>query len=263
MKYVIVTGATGAIGPEICKALAAEGYGLILACRDYHKAEALTRQLPKTTKVIFLQLDLTDVDKVHKAAAELPRLIPANDSVAGLINNAGVMASEYIISSSGHEIDMSVNYLNTRLWTRLILQSGLLSKGASIVFTTSLTRHLQRGTDMPKECSNPKRFSRLGTYGASKRALTFYAAALSRKLRPKGIYVNCADPGIVNSGMITMNRWFDPITDIIFRPFIRSPRKGAVPALRAFEAGLHKQSGLIFCMRRIHPLPSESPIELQ
>lgn len=254
MQYVIVTGATGAIGSEICRALALEGYGLILACRDYKKADTLARTLPKDTTATFLRLDLADSHAVHQAVAELPRLVPVTDTIAAVINNAGIMAPAYTLSPQGREMDMTVNYLNTRLWTRLLLQSGLIASGAAIVFTTSLTRHMMRGTAIPPEAT-PQHFSRLKAYGASKRALTIYASQLAETLRPLHIAVNCADPGIVDSGMITMHKWFDPITDLVFRPLIRTPRKGAVPALRALHAGLEGKSGAIYCLRAIHPLP--------
>jgi hypothetical protein len=45
-----------------------------------------------------------------------------------------------------------------------------------------------------------------------------------------------ADPGIVNSNMIHMNRWFDPLADIFFRPFCNNPQKGAIPALNALQS---------------------------
>lgn len=255
MQYVIVTGATGAIGSEICRNLAQRGYGLILAFRNHEKAEALAASLPPNNSSVFLQLDLADSDSVHKAAAELPRLIPSDHSLKALINNAGVMASEYKKTPSGRELDMTVNYHNTVLWTKLLLQTGLMTEGSAIVFTTSLTRHLHRGTAIPKE-SDQSNFSRLRTYGASKRAITLYAANLHKELSPREIYVNCADPGIVDTGMITMQKWFDPITDILFRPLIRSPRKGAQPALRALDAALKGQGGRIFCRHTSHPLPS-------
>ena len=42
-----------------------------------------------------------------------------------------------------------------------------------------------------------------------------------------------ADPGIVDTDMIRLDRWFDPLTDIFFRPFCNSPARGARPAVNA------------------------------
>lgn len=75
-----------------------------------------------------------------------------------------------------------------------------------------------------------RKYSQLGNYALSKRALIYFCVALSRRT---GIKVNMADPGIVNTNMIRMDRWFDPLTDLIFRPICYSPEKGARPAVNA------------------------------
>ena len=52
--------------------------------------------------------------------------------------------------------------------------------------------------------------------------------------------------GIVSTDIITMHMWFDPLTDIFFRPFIRTPRQGAATAIRLLldeEAG--KRTGTL------------------
>lgn len=74
-------------------------------------------------------------------------------------------------------------------------------------------------------------FWRIPIYSNTKLALTLFTIALSKKVKEKGIIVNAADPGIVSTKIITMHMWFDPLTDIFFRPFIRTPRQGAATAI--------------------------------
>lgn len=62
-------------------------------------------------------------------------------------------------------------------------------------------------------------------------ALTLFTIELAERVKDKEIVVNAADPGIVSTDIITMHMWFDPLTDILFRPFIRTPRKGAATAV--------------------------------
>jgi len=38
-----------------------------------------------------------------------------------------------------------------------------------------------------------------------------------------------------------MHRWFDPLADLFFRPFTKSPAKGAQPALNALAANCSLQ----------------------
>ena len=44
------------------------------------------------------------------------------------------------------------------------------------------------------------------------------------------------DPGIVNSRILRLGRWFDPVTDILFRPFCKSPERGVLPAISALSS---------------------------
>ena len=54
---------------------------------------------------------------------------------------------------------------------------------------------------------------------------------LAKRTKVAGISVNAADPGVVSTPIIRMKAWFDPLTDIFFRPFIRTPRQGAKTAI--------------------------------
>lgn len=248
-----MTGATGAIGGHICRRLALKGFGVVLACRNLTRGAETAASLPEASAPLVLPLDLASEEGARAGAMALRAMLPDGDTIAGVVNNAGTMAHSFSLTADGHETDMAVNCINTMIWTRALLDLGLLRSGGSIVFTTSLTRYLGSGKNMPKEPTAAD-FSQLGSYGRSKRALTIRAAALCRKLEPQGIGVNCADPGVVDSGMITMHRWFDPLSDIFFRPFIRKPSAGAIPAVRALEAGLQGSTGHIYCLRRTHKL---------
>jgi NAD(P)-dependent dehydrogenase (short-subunit alcohol dehydrogenase family) len=63
-------------------------------------------------------------------------------------------------------------------------------------------------------------------------ALLLFTLSLAKRLEGTGIAVNAADPGVVSTPIISMHMWFDPLTDIFFRPFIRTPRQGADTAIR-------------------------------
>lgn len=240
--YTIVSGATGGIGRAICSFLASEGIPLVLACRSRDKAMQLMATLPPAKELPhrFVPLDLSDTQSIHRAAEEFSGL-----TLCGIINNAGTMRRNFGTDSSGRELTMAVNYHNTRLLNELLLPA--LPDNASVVLTTSITRLLpQPGGDNVDE----RHFGQLSTYAMSKRRLTEWAARFCAE-NPR-LRVNCADPGVVDSGMITMHRWYDPLADIFFRPLIRKPRQGAEPAIRAYFA---KGSGRIYCRFLSHPLP--------
>lgn len=241
-ETVILTGATGAIGTELARGILQRGYPLVLGCRNAQKAESLKAQLEKEfpgASISAVTLDLEREDSVRRFAESLP------DTPLILLNNAGVMRRTYAADPLGRELTIVVNYIHTRLLTDLLLATGRLKR---VVFTTSLTRFMYR----PFSCGETvteKDFHQLRTYGQSKRLITDYAARLHAEGR---VEVTCGDPGIVDTGMINMKRWYDPLADIFFRPFIRSPHHGAEPSLRA----LTSPPGYIYCRHRRHPLPA-------
>ena len=51
------------------------------------------------------------------------------------------------------------------------------------------------------------------------------------------MHVNLADPGIVASEMIDLGHWYDPLADVLFKPWCKSPQAGVRPALRALAEG--------------------------
>ncbi|MBQ7823667.1 MAG: oxidoreductase, partial [Bacteroidaceae bacterium] len=68
--------------------------------------------------------------------------------------------------------------------------------------------------------------------------------------------VNAADPGIVNTKMITMEQWFDPLTDILFRPFIKTAEQGAATAVHlALSDSLNLVSGCCYANCKPKRLP--------
>lgn len=245
--YVAVTGATGAIGREIVRGLLKEEHDVLLLCRNEKKmetlAEAMRQEYPDRNLRMNV-LNLGEEQSVRRCVREI-----ADIPLTGLINNAGVMNRRYIPDSQGRELTLAVNYHNTSLFSELLLSGHPELK--SVVFTTSMTRRLHRhyhGGDIPSV--TPEGFSQLGTYALSKRLLTDRAALLAARYPTRRI--NCADPGVVDSGMIHMDRWYDPLADRFFRPFIRTAAKGAEPSLRAFRTTL---TARIFCRHITYRLP--------
>lgn len=243
---VVLTGATGGIGHEIASELARTGIDMILPCRNETKFHALEQTLKAINPAVSLQfipLDLNRADSVREAAAMLK-----DTPLAGVLNNAGIMCRSFTLSPDGPETTLNVNYFNTRLLNELLLEQ--VKPGGALVFTTSLTRLFGVKKNLP-ETVTAATFSQLGTYALSKKLLTRYAMELAPRAKARGVKVNLCDPGVVDTGIIAMDRWFDPLADIFFRPFIRSAANGARPALRALFAPA-ADSPRIYTLRRTH-----------
>lgn len=229
-KWAIITGADGGMGTEITRAVAEAGYHIVMACYNPKKAETVCQRLRAETGNPNLEVMAIDLSSMSSVAAFAERILERGLPISLLMNNAGTMETGLHITDDGFERTVSVNYLGPYLLTRKLIPA--MACGARVVNMVSCTYAIGR-LDFPDFFRRGKKggFWRIPIYSNTKLALLLFTFKLSECLREKGITVNAADPGIVSTNIITMHQWFDPLTDIFFRPFIRTPRKGASTAI--------------------------------
>ncbi len=229
-KLAVITGADGGMGMEITRAVAAAGYKVIMACRDPEIAEEKRQLIMRETGNIALEIVPVNLASLSSTASFANELLQRGEAITLLMNNAGTMETRRCITEDGLERTVSVNYVAPYLLTRKLLP--LMGEGSRIVNMVSCTYAIGK-LDFPDFflCGKKGAFWRIPIYSNTKLALTLFTIALSKKVKEKGIIVNAADPGIVSTKIITMHMWFDPLTDIFFRPFIRTPRQGAATAI--------------------------------
>ena len=229
-KLAVITGADGGMGMEISRAGATAGYKVIMACRDPEIAEEKRQLIMRETGNIALEIVPVNLASLSSTASIANELLQRGEASTLLLYNAGTMETRRCITEDGLERTVSVNYVAPYLLTRKLLP--LMGKGSRIVNMVSCTYAIGK-LDFPDFFLRGKKgaFWRIPIYSNTKLALTLFTIALSKKVKEKGIIVNAADPGIVSTKIITMHMWFDPLTDIFFRPFIRTPRQGAATAI--------------------------------
>lgn len=245
MKLAIITGADGGMGTEITRAVATEGYKVIMACYHPEKAEKICRMLIRETGNPHIEVLGIDLSSLSSVAAFAEIILKRGEQITLLMNNAGTMGAKRRITEDGLERTVSVNYVAPYLLTRKLLP--LMGEGSRIISMVSCTYAIGH-LDFPDFFLRGRKgcFWRIPIYSNTKLALTLFTIALSGRVKDKGIVVNAADPGIVSTNIITMNMWFDPLTDLLFRPFIRTPKQGAATAIHLLldeDAG--KQTGTL------------------
>ncbi|MGI5828831.1 MAG: SDR family NAD(P)-dependent oxidoreductase [Bradymonadia bacterium] len=243
-SYTIITGASSGIGLALTKALAARNTPLILACRNLQKAEALKTELHSTAPILIEKLELSSFQSVIEFSQRVRRL-----RLHALVNNAGASYTQYTLSNDGYELSLATNCLAPSLLC-LALAEQLQNNGI-ILNTVSLTHRFGKIADTFPHIA-PKPYAQLKNYSNAKLALYLFTYKLWQQ-RGQSIRIHAYDPGIVNTGMISMKRWYDPLADVLFRPLIRKPQSAAKIAVRALE---HADSGLIFKSRSQTPMPS-------
>lgn len=228
MKNIIITGASGSVGAAATRALAQQGWHVIMACRDVNKGEIVRQEILSqnpSASIELRELEMSSRESIQRFADGLN-----GTTVDALFNNAGIKAHKYAESADGIEQDMAVNYIGPAMLTELILP--LIPNGGSIVNMVSLTCRFAK-LNINWRNRKAEDFSQLGFYSTSKLAFLYYSIGLAK--RNPQLNVNVSDPGIVNSNMISMGQWYDPLADIFFRPFIKTPEQGTVSSLNAIK----------------------------
>ena len=226
---ILITGATGSMGSAAAEILAGQGFPVLMACRNLDKAAAVRAAILSRIPQADLEIRQLDLSSLASVRAFADSVEPG--SVSALFNNAGIISKGYSTTRDGFENTLSVNYFGPWLLTQLLLDK--LPADARIVNMVSLTCRFVH-IDETSLCPGEKAFRQLGTYGCAKRALLSFSLELAR--RYPSLYVNLADPGVVASNMIDLGHWYDPLADILFKPFCKKPANGVRPALRALAS---------------------------
>lgn len=247
-RTVIVTGANGGMGSQAVEQLLKGGCSVIMACRTPWKAELKRASLLEKYPYADLKLMQLDLCVPESIAAFVNAIKEDGITVNALFNNAGVLAHEYVQTAEGYESTLATNLIGpARLINGLLTtkplnspaQPGLFAPDAQIVNMVSLACYTGRIND-DFFSHRDKKFHQIWRYSDSKLGFMLYSLELQGRLPSMGypgIQVDVADPGIVDTEMIRLGKWFDPLTDLIFRPLCNTPLRGATPAVNALQAG--------------------------
>jgi NAD(P)-dependent dehydrogenase (short-subunit alcohol dehydrogenase family) len=232
-RLAVVTGATGGIGVEIARGLAARGAELILPCRNPRKGAAVLASLPATAGARppqLVELDLADLDSVRRGAGEIAALA-AGRRIDLLVENAGVWPSRPTQTRQGHEQAFGVNVL-AHFALRRQLQRAELLRGARVVILTGDIYVLEASCTPDYRWQG--RQGGMHAYCRSKLGNLWIAAELTRRF-PE-LTVHAVHPGVVATNL---GGRAGAIGERLRRWITLSPEQGAqMPLCCATQDGL-------------------------
>jgi NADP-dependent 3-hydroxy acid dehydrogenase YdfG len=129
-KVAVITGASSGIGAATARALAGDGYRVVLGARRLERLEALAQELDGEA----IGLDVTDPESVSAFGAAVPRCDV-------LVNNAGGALGLEPLAQTDEERwrwMYEANVLGTMRMTRALLPSLVESGNGHIVAVTSI-----------------------------------------------------------------------------------------------------------------------------
>jgi retinol dehydrogenase-12 len=225
----LITGATDGIGKVTAAALARKGYAVVLAARNEAKAASVTREIVASTgnlDVDYLTADLRSLGQLHRLAETFTLRYPRLDV---LINNAGIIMPQRLLTEDGHETTFQVNYLAQFYLTHLLLNDLKRSPQGRVVNLSSSV--YRAGRFDPDNLQSQNRFSTIGTYAASKLCVLLFTIELAHRLESTGVTANAVHPGIVRTPMMRGAQGVFRAISYAALPFSLSPDKGAATSV--------------------------------
>lgn len=202
IAIVAITGATASgLGAQTAVYLAAAApAAIILLGRTESKSLSVVDEIKKvspTTTILFVTLDLSNFASIRSAATWLLE----DDSITHidcLINNAGIMAPPFALTSEGIESQFGSNHVGHFLLTNLLMPKILAARGgARIVNVTSSGYALGEVRFDDWNFDEGRKYEKWSGYGQSKTANILFTTELVRRLGKKGIESYAPHPGRV------------------------------------------------------------------
>ncbi|MEV4049961.1 SDR family NAD(P)-dependent oxidoreductase [Amycolatopsis sp. NPDC049688] len=230
-RVAVITGANTGLGFDTAKVLAERGATVVLAVRDVAKGKQAAARLGADADVTVQELDLSSLESVRSAAADLHATLPKVDL---LINNAGVMYPPRQTTRDGFELQFGTNHLGHFAFTGLLLDLLLPVEGSRVVTVASIAHRIRAAIhfdDLQWEHS----YDRVAAYGQAKLANLMFAYELQRRLAPHGTTASiAAHPGVARTELMrnspAVARALFPVVAPLFT---QSSERGALPILRA------------------------------
>jgi NAD(P)-dependent dehydrogenase (short-subunit alcohol dehydrogenase family) len=204
-RVAVVTGASSGLGKAAAMALARDGWRVIALGRDAKRSEAAAAEIGAAGKVDMLRANLSLMADAARVADEIAGL---TDRVHLLVNNAGGMAKEKIITAEGYEENFAGNHLGPFLLTQKLLP--LLKRAAQdapkgrvrIVNTSSDASEMIPRLNFD-DLQNLQNYSVGAAYCSAKLANVLHARALAQRLAGDGVIAHSFHPGTVDSNFIS------------------------------------------------------------
>ncbi|KAG8947718.1 hypothetical protein FRC04_010492 [Tulasnella sp. 424] len=223
-KVVIVTGGNSGVGQETIKRLLLKNAKVYMASRSRNLAEAAIHDLKEQTgkEAIFLELDLSSLEKVTRAANEFKS---KESQLHILFNSAATLGTPPDqLTDDGVDLQFGTNvlgpaHLTLLLIPELVAGAKTSSDGkARVVNTSSAAVYLNHSglldwkTLESDGAAERRKLGSVMLYNQSKYGVAAFSNELARRYADQGIISNALNPGAVRTRLFrrlgSFNEWF-------------------------------------------------------
>ncbi|XP_039033046.1 short-chain dehydrogenase TIC 32, chloroplastic-like isoform X2 [Hibiscus syriacus] len=199
----VIVGASSVIGAETARVHVVMGVRNVAAGKDVK--EAIVKEI-STAKVDAMELDLSSMESVRKFASDFSS---SGRPLNLLINNAGIMATPFMLSKDNIELQFATNHIGHFLLTHLLLDTmkktarARKREGRIINVSSEAHRYTYKEGILFDKINDQSGYSSFAAYGQSKLANVLHANELARRLKEDGadITANSLHPGTIATNL--------------------------------------------------------------
>jgi NAD(P)-dependent dehydrogenase (short-subunit alcohol dehydrogenase family) len=204
-RVAVVTGASSGIGKAAAKSLAARGWHVIAHGRDPERTATAETEIRSAaapgTRVDMLRGDLALLSDTARLAKEIERL---TDNLHVMLNNAGGVRNQLVITPEGNEATFAGNHLGHFLLTNRLmplLRATAASSEPGTVRVLSVTSDGHEGCPGLEwdDLQQLRAWSSGKSYCVAKLCNVLFTRELARRGAVHGIIANAVHPGVVAS----------------------------------------------------------------
>lgn len=191
-KTILVTGASSGIGRATALEISKAGAQVIITGRNEERLKEVHSLLSNTdSQPGYIIADMHTDDDIESLVESCPKL-------DGVFLNAGISINVPIAFITREKLSemFEINTFAPILLTRMLVKKKKLNKGASLVYTASVSGN--NTVTVAHEM-----------YSATKTAITGFMRNVALDLAAKGIRANAVNPGMVNTPMVHSGKYTD------------------------------------------------------
>jgi len=199
-RTVFITGANSGLGQETARAMASRGAHVIMAGRDQDKLDEAVAAIQaghSKAQIDTITVDLGSLENIRAATSRARQRFQKIDL---LINNAGVMATPFLHTADGFEMQFGTNHLGHFALTGELfplIERGHLKR---IVNLSSRGHHFA-----PVDFEDPhferRAYDPWTSYGHSKTANVLFTVGLEARFAVLGIHAYAVHPGGIQTNL--------------------------------------------------------------
>lgn len=248
-RTYLITGGNAGAGFEATRILLRRGAGVVMLNRSVERSEAAVAKLKEEfgagAEVSFVRMDLSVLDSVRQAAAEVLETVPHIDAL--ICNAAIAQVPSQKLTVDGFESMLGTNHYGHFLLSGLLFDRIEESKGR-IVVVASLGYKMGIRTIQFDDMNWDSNYHQNKTYSQSKLAQMMFAYELQDRVAAAGsnVEVYVCHPGSSRTSLISTSG--NLVTRAMFRlmsmsPMVQSAEKGAYPEVMcATQDGLEARA---------------------